>query len=100
MSRSDAVLVDARGRRAAYAGPELLEGLPPVVLEGLARRRLVALGQPCPCGARLRIPNRAARRKARRAGAVGLSVDVLHEPDCPAISDALEGYLWARGWSA
>lgn len=92
MSTSDALLLDAHGERTLYIGPSLCEGLPAEVLEGLARRRLVALGQPCPepCGARLTIPNRAARRAAVRAGRV-LSVAVEHEDDCPALDPRIDG---------
>jgi len=98
MSRTDAVLVDRDGRITDYIGPALAESLPPVVLEGLARRRLTALGQTCPCGARMAILNRAARRAARRGGVAVLTVPVEHEPDCPAVSADLEVHVgrWRR----
>jgi hypothetical protein len=101
VSRSDAVLVDDDGTRTVYIGPQLPDGAPPLVLDGLARRRLVALGRACPapCGARMTVPNRAERRAARRRG-VALHVEIEHEPDCPAVAPELEGYLWARGWTA
>jgi hypothetical protein len=84
VSVTDLLLLDDDGRRTGYLGPELSEDLPPHVLEGLTRRRLVSLGEPCPCGARLVIPNRAARRAATRARRV-LHVEIEHEDDCPAI---------------
>lgn len=93
MSQTDAVLVDEDGRRTLYVGPELREDLPPDVLEGLARRRMVALGEVCPCGARLVVPNRAARRAARQRGP-GLSVRVEHEPTCPAVCPGLLTGRW------
>ncbi|GAA4674321.1 hypothetical protein GCM10023215_02360 [Pseudonocardia yuanmonensis] len=56
--------------------------------EDLARRRISAMTGRCPCGAALRLPNRAERRAAVRAGQV-LSVAIEHEDDCPAIAEAL-----------
>jgi len=88
MSRTDALVVDDAGR-CIYIGPELDGTMPRVVLEGLARRRLVALGETCPCGARLAMPNRAARRAARHRPAV-LVVQVEHEADCPAVCRLLD----------
>jgi hypothetical protein len=91
VSVTDAVVFDCDGERALYVGPTLREGLPPDVLDGLTRRRLVALGQPCPdpCGARLVVPNRAARRAAVRDGRV-LHVSVEHEDDCPALDPRID----------
>jgi hypothetical protein len=96
MSRTDAVLVDQDGRITDYIGPVLSEHLPPVVLEGLARRRLTALGQTCPCGARMAIPNRAARRAARRGGVAVLTVPVEHENDCPDVCPELLDGRWRQ----
>lgn len=95
MSRTDAVLVDRDGRITDYYGPQLTEGLPPVALEGLARRRLVALGSTCPCGARMVLPSRAERRAARRRSPV-LSVQIEHEDDCPAVCPELLDGRWRR----
>ena len=98
MSTSDAVLVGTlHGERALYVGPDLEEGLPAVVLDGLARRRMVGLGQPCPppCGARLVMPNRAQRRAAGHAGLV-LRVAVEHEDTCPAIAPEIDEHLRRR----
>lgn len=92
---TDAVLVDDDGNRTAYVGPELVEDLPPVVLEGLTRRRLVGIGQSCPCGARMVVPNREARRAARKASVL-LPVTVEHEDDCAAIAPELEAYVRRR----
>lgn len=95
MSTTDAVLIDAEdGTRSLYVGPALREGLPPRLLEGLARRRLVGIGQPCPCGARLTVPSRAARRAAIRAGQQVLHVDVAHEEDCPPVDERLLQRAW------
>lgn len=96
MSRTDAVLLGDDGRRTAYVGPELREGLTPVVLEGLTRRRLVALGQACPCGARMAVPSRAIRRAARRRGQVVLPVQVEHDENCPAVCPELLSGAWCR----
>lgn len=94
MSVTDAVLIgEAGGERLLYVGPELDESQPADVLEGLVRRRLVGLGQPCPCGAVLVVPNRAVRRAAVRAGQV-LSVTVEHEGDCPAVDERLQRGAW------
>lgn len=93
MSTTDALVVDNHGRPTVYYGPPLTEGIPPLVLEGLARRRMVALGQTCPCGTRLQVPNRAARRRARRRSAGVLFVEVAHQDDCAAVSTLLDDYL-------
>lgn len=86
MSTSDAVLVGiVDGERVAYVGPQLHETYPPLLLEGLVRRRLVATTGVCPCGARMVVPNRAARRAAARTGQAVMHVRVEHEDDCPAV---------------
>lgn len=91
MSTTDAVLVGAvGGERIAYFGPPLLETYPPAVREGLVRRRLVATTGVCPCGARMVVPNRAARRAAARAGQVFLQVQVEHDVDCPAVDPRVD----------
>lgn len=95
MSATDLIVLNDDGQPSLYLGPDLSEHLPPDVLEGLTRRRLVALGQPCPCGAQLVLPNRAARRAAQQKGhGLVTKVQVAHEDGCPAVCAAL---LTARG---
>lgn len=90
MSATDLLILDDDGQPSLYLGPELSEHLPPHVLDGLTRRRLVALGQPCPCGAQLVLPNRAARRAAQQKGHPPVTrVQVAHEDDCPAVCTEL-----------
>lgn len=90
MSATDMLLLDDQGKPTFYLGPDLRESLPPHVLDGLARRRVVALGRACPCGARLVLPNRAAHRAAQKKGHGPVTrVPVEHEDDCPAICDEL-----------
>ncbi len=90
MSVTDAVLIGVSGDRLLYAGLALREDLPTRVLEGLVRRRLVATAGQCPCGARLIVPSRAARRAAQRSRTPVLRVAVEHEDDCPALDPRLE----------
>ena len=45
MSTPDMLLLDVKGEPTLYVGPALVETLPPRMLEGLARRRLVATGE-------------------------------------------------------
>ena len=94
MSCTDAILVNDDGTRSTYVGPSLPDHLPSHVLEGLVRRRLIALGGTCPCGAVMVIPNRADRRAARKLG-TALSVPIEHEDDCPAICDELLDGRWS-----
>lgn len=91
MSVTDVVFIGMNdGEPIAYLGPVLRESLPRDVLEGLARRQLVATTGACPCGARLRIPNRAERRAAARGGHLLFRVAVEHQDDCPAIDPRLD----------
>ncbi len=74
--------------------PTITEDLPEQIREGLARRRLLATGQPCPCGARPVQLNRAQRREIEARKRKGLPgrvyrVTVEHEPDCPATDENL-----------
>jgi hypothetical protein len=92
VSISDAILVDIDGVRTLYVGPAISESLPPLVREGLARRRLVSLGQECPCGARMPMPNRETRRAAQRRGEP-LVVDIAHADDCPAVDPQLDRWV-------
>jgi hypothetical protein len=91
-----ALLGTLDGERTLFLGPELREADPPAVREGIARRRLVALGRPCPCGARMVLPNRAARRRARRTGEV-LHVLVEHERHCPAPTERIAAAMRRAG---
>jgi hypothetical protein len=77
------------GERVAVVDIEIPDGAPLEVREGLARRALVNAGGICPCGARMILPNRAARRRAARGSGM-LPVTVKHENECPAL---LRGYL-------
>jgi hypothetical protein len=67
---------------------------PAEIREGLARRNIVNRGGTCPCGAVATVPNRAERR--RRGGVV--SVQILHEDDCPATDENIRPALAA--WQA
>ena len=78
------------GDKVVSVVPEIPDDAPDVIREGIARRRLVATGRPCPCGARLAGPNRHQRRRAAKLkrGTVR-DVFVWHEHDCPASTEAL-----------
>ena len=78
------------GEKVVSVVPEIPDDAPDVIREGLARRRLVLTGQPCPCGARLAGPNRAQRRRdAKLKRGTVRDVFVWHEYDCPASTEAL-----------
>ena len=68
--------------------PPIPEDAPPTIREGIARRRLVATGKPCPCGARPLRPNRAQRRRAAKTSRV-TTVYIVHENGCPAVTETL-----------
>lgn len=51
--------------------------------EGMVRRRMVAMGQPCPCGAQPPRLNRAQRRAATKGGVIHVYIE--HESGCPAV---------------
>lgn len=87
--------VDVDGHRALVLAAVVPEDAPPVVREGLARRRLVSLTGSCPCGA-VRELNRAARRAARRGAGVAV-IPVEHENGCPAISPEVRRWLAMGG---
>lgn len=71
----------------AYIGPEIPEDAPPIVPEGIARRRMTVLHGQCPCGAVPQWPNRKQRRASKaRASARVQIVFATHESDCPAIA--------------
>jgi hypothetical protein len=90
------------GRRALVVVPTIAEWLPPEVREGLARRRLLALGRPCPCGARPPRLTRAQRReieRRRRKGKPGgvYRVAIEHEAGCPATGENIEAAATRHG---
>jgi hypothetical protein len=75
--------------RVVILESEIPERAPEAIKEGLSRRAIVNCGGTCPCGARMILPNRAARRRATRLRHA-IEVTVQHEPDCPAL---FRGYL-------
>lgn len=96
--RGDAILGQVDGDRTLFMLPAIADDAPPLVREGLARRRLVMLTGQCPCGANLVMPNRAQRRAAQRRREP-VRVAVAHERDCPAVDDVLLPALdaWTGG---
>ena len=91
VSFSEYVAIDPSGHRTIVALVDLAEGLPSEVLNGLAARRAVAAGEPCPgCGVSLPKLNRAQRRRAQRGP---LEVRVEHENACVAVAPAVEAVL-------
>jgi hypothetical protein len=99
---SDALLGDVHGERALFLGPQIPDHAPPAVREGIARRRIVTLGQPCPCGAAPPALSRQQRRQLdrdrRKHRRTPIRLRVAHEPDCPAVDDTLLPAL--RRWLA
>jgi hypothetical protein len=83
-----AFVADVAGGRALVLGPGIPDAAPQLVREGIARRRLVVTGQPCPCGATLTLPSRQQRRAAQRRGEV-LHIAIRHADDCPAGDEIL-----------
>lgn len=82
----DLTIAKIDGKRAMVALPVVPENAPYAVREGIARRRITALGGRCPCGA-----------EARLAGSpIGLAVD--HDSGCPAMDSRL--IKAARRWLA
>ncbi|GAA1106814.1 hypothetical protein GCM10009629_58030 [Pseudonocardia alni] len=84
----DAIPARIGSERAVVIAPTIREAYPAEVREGLARRRVVQTGGTCPCGARMVLPNRAARRRAARLGEPGRAV-AHHTADCPATDENL-----------
>lgn len=87
------------GERVGYLLPDVPEDAPAEIREGVARRNVVALGGACPCGATLRLPNRAERRRAARTGQpVHVEHEHENENDCPAITETLAAAIarWRR----
>ncbi|MDE3725338.1 hypothetical protein PWG71_28500 [Nocardiopsis sp. N85] len=98
---SDLIPSHVDGYKALSVVPDLTENLPPEIREGIARRRLVATGHPCPCGAAPVRLNRAQRRRIaaqRRHGNTDvIRVPVIHEDDCPAADDVLNALANRHG---
>lgn len=72
--------------------PVAPDNAPPVVREGVVRRRLVIIRGECPCGARRALPNREQRRQMardRRVATTAWQLTVPHESDCPAVDEVL-----------
>ena len=86
------------GEKLAIVDNEIPDDAPTVLREGLARRAIVNTGGICPCGAKFKMPTRALRRKAVRAGAV-IEITVEHESDCPAASKSMWSVFeaWTSG---
>lgn len=101
---SDVFGTQVDGLRAVAVVPALTEGHPPELLEGLARRRLVATGQPCPCGAQPPTLNRQQRRAIEARRRKGLPAQVIHiviehEAACPAGDQELQRIAAENGLS-
>jgi len=90
-------VIDDDDRVLGLLLPDVPDDAPGAVKEGVTRRRLVVVDGVCPCGARPVWPNRAARRRAVRAGVCPV-VAVEHEPGCPATDVALDAAVrrWVR----
>ncbi len=88
---------EVNGETVAFMLAEPPDDAPPEIREGIARRNLVAMGEPCPCGARFVMPNRAARRRATRNGEA-CRVTVEHDGHCPAVTANLHAAIarWRR----
>lgn len=98
---SDLIRSHVDGYPALSVVPRLSEDLPTDIREGIARRRLVATGHPCPCGAAPIRLNRAQRRRIttrRRHGHTEvIRLSVVHEDDCPAADDVLNALAANHG---
>lgn len=85
------------GEPAVAISPSIAEDLPPELREGLARRHLVATGQPCPCGAQPPMLPRRVRRalaaRERKGLPTGITqFSIIHEADCPAADPRLNDH--------
>lgn len=94
--RYEILPVQIHGVKVAAIVPALPDNAPGVVREGIARRRVVATGQPCPCRASSPF-SRQVVRAARKAGVIPASV-VEHADGCPAGDDVLIPAL--GGWGS
>lgn len=91
---TEAIRARIDGHDVVAVVPTLNEDLPALIREGIARRRLMAAGHPCPCGAAAIQLNRALRRemaaRQRRGHAEPIRVAIEHERDCPASDEAID----------
>jgi hypothetical protein len=95
---TELIVRDVDGTRIAYLLPVISDGAPPLVREGIARRRLAALEDRCPCGGRSPL-NRAARRRLTRERRGQVTYyGFVHEDGCPAVDDTLVDAI--KAWSA
>lgn len=79
----DLTITNIDGERVALIQPTIPDDAPTGRKQGLAARRTANATGQCPaCGARMQMPNRAARRALRIPFAV-----FEHEDDCPALLD-------------
>lgn len=102
---TDIVIRQMFGLKAAVLLPDIPDGAPDPVREGIARRRLVMTTGACPCGAVMTGPNRAQRRQIirdrRHHDTQAWQVDIQHDNDCPAVDDKLYPAIEAwRGGAA
>jgi hypothetical protein len=82
------VVLPGYGKMLATSIPD---DAPDAVREGMVRRRLVAMGRTCPCGARVVGPNRATRRANR--GVSLQRVLCVHDDACPASDENMRAAL-------
>lgn len=90
-------VVKPDGENVVYVLPQIPDGAPKRIREGISRRRLTAITGVCPCGAQMIIPTRDQRvRMALRGQTINLSV--AHEDTCPAVDQTLADEI--RSWIA
>lgn len=65
---------------------EIPDLAPQVIKEALSRRRIVAIGGRCPCGAGL-------SRAQRRARGSIVTTNIVHADGCPVLSPEVEPYI-------
>jgi hypothetical protein len=94
---NELIVRDLDGMKVAYLLPVIPDDAPPTIREGIARRRLAALEDRCPCGGRSPLNRAARRRLARQRGQVAY-LGFAHETGCPAIDDILVEAI--RAWSS
>ena len=81
---TELIVRDIDGTRIAYVLPVIPDGVPPLVREGITRRRLAALEDKCPCGGRSPL-NRATRRRLVKDRQV-THLGFVHEDGCPTVT--------------